>query len=99
MTVDIIIEARLPCWATAIKWYNDRMPFAPQQDWKFYESLASPIDRAHARSLTRQQKLEIYKDLYRLVCRPDTSSLRLQDQHWREKLLLREKMLRAFGIR
>jgi hypothetical protein len=73
------------------------MSFAPQHDWQYYDDAVRPYDCEHARSLTVDQKFDLYKDLHRLLFRQDLASRPAEERRWLEKVLLRKRMLQAFG--
>lgn len=74
---------------------------ALRQDWAAYAALTAAHDREFARSLTVGDRFARYEDLFDLVNQhqrsPDEQS-RLDLSRWQQKLSLRLRQLRAFGL-
>ena len=81
------------------------MPYAPQHDWDLYEAATRPHDSMRLRGMSLEQRFLLYIDLHRFICRPQAVSDetvsdqkgRLEEHRWNEKLVLRKRMLKAFG--
>jgi len=73
---------------------------APQQNWKLYEAMTAESDAARQRSLTVQQKYELYCDMFNLMWAARSGPgnwERLDQWRWEEKLKLRRRMVEAFA--
>lgn len=79
--------------------YNERMSFAPQQNWDLYRSLTEKHQRDYLRNLTVDQRFHLYQDMYRIVChgRDKDEWRRLEQRRWERKLALRLRMIKAFA--
>ena len=73
---------------------------APQHDWAYYESRCRSSDEAWLRSLTPQEKFDLYADMFNVlwIARSQEGDWqRLDDWAWREKLAIRKRQLDAFA--
>ena len=71
---------------------------APQQDWAAYEAKARPHDAAWLRSLSPQQRFEIYAGLFNLIREMRLGQgdwSKLDAWHWQHKLAARRRVVEA----
>ena len=72
---------------------------APKQDWTWYEEKSRGEHAAWLRSLTPVAALTLCEALRSFALRftqGSPESERLEQEHWREKLAIRRKMLAVF---
>lgn len=77
------------------------MATAPQQNWSYYDSRVQPVDADWLRSLSVEERFQLYNGLYSVLLQGRRTMPgdwdRLDQFQWAEKLKLRRRMVEAFS--